>query len=76
MDDANFGAFVAGEADKVSFFEFFDRFLVSIVDVGTFLSWFKFPECVMELMVDSSGLVFQFICGWNLACRCVWIVNR
>ena len=51
-------AFVAREAYKVFFFEVFDRFLVSIADVGLFLSWFRFSECGMELMVDYSELVF------------------
>ena len=58
LDDAKFGAFVAREAYKVFFFEVFDRFLVSIADVGLFLSWFRFSECGMELMVDYSELVF------------------
>ena len=53
-----FAAFVAGKADNVFFFEVFDGFLVSIADVGPFLSWFKFSEHGMELMVDSPELVF------------------
>ena len=54
LDDAKFGAFVAGEADDVLFFEVFDRFLVDVGDVGPFLSWHKLPDCGVELIVDSA----------------------
>ena len=54
MDDAKFGAFVAGEVDEVLFSEIFDHFLVDVADVGPFLSWHKLSDSGVELVVNSA----------------------
>lgn len=54
LDDAKFGAFVAGKVDEVLFFEIFDRFLVDVADVGPFLSWRKLSDSGVKLVVNSA----------------------
>ena len=74
LGDEKSGAFVAGEADQVFFFEVFYHFLVSIADVRPFLLWLKYSKCDMEFIVDSWELVFQLICGsWLVDVVRLWI---
>jgi len=68
LDDAEFGAFVAGKADEVFLLEFSNRLSVCVADVGPlFPLGLWFCERGMEFLMDFPELEFKLICGIRFA---------